>query len=84
MSVNKEKRTSAMGLFKILCTTPDTLNRYQFIGVTSPQSKALIVLSHCYGVQWTFFFRIFEIIIFCFVVAICDLVYAVEAMYSLP
>ena len=26
------------------------------------------------------FFRIFEIIIFCFVVAICDLV----AMYSLP
>ena len=30
------------------------------------------------------FFRIFEIIIFCFVVAICDLVHAVEAMYSLP
>ena len=30
------------------------------------------------------FFRIFEIIIFSFVVAICDLVHAVEAMYSLP
>ena len=30
------------------------------------------------------FFRIFDIIIFCFVVAICDLVHAVEAMYSLP
>ena len=32
------------------------------------------------------FFCIFEIIIFCFVVtvAICDLVHAVEAMYSLP
>ena len=28
------------------------------------------------------FFRIFEIIIFCFVVAICDLVHAVEAMYA--
>ena len=30
------------------------------------------------------FFRIFEIIIFCFVVAICDLVHTVEAMYGLP
>ena len=30
------------------------------------------------------FFCIFEIIMFCFVVAICDLVHAVEAMYSLP
>ena len=30
------------------------------------------------------FFRIFDIIIFCFVVDICDLVRAVEAMYSLP
>ena len=30
------------------------------------------------------FFCIFEIIIFCFVVAICDLLHAVEAMYSLP
>ena len=30
------------------------------------------------------FFRIFEIIIFCFVVAICGLVLAVEAMYGLP
>ena len=29
-------------------------------------------------------FRIFEIIIFCFVVAMCDLVRAVEAMYGLP
>ena len=31
-----------------------------------------------------FLVRIFEIIIFCFVVAICDLVYAVKAMYRLP
>ena len=30
------------------------------------------------------FFRIFEIIIFCLVVAICDLVHAVEATYGLP
>ena len=30
------------------------------------------------------FFRIFEIIIFCFFVAICYLVHAVEAMYGLP
>ena len=29
------------------------------------------------------FFRILEIIIFCFVVAICDLVHAVEATYGL-
>ena len=29
------------------------------------------------------FFCIFEIIIFCFVVAICDLVHAVEATYGL-
>ena len=29
-------------------------------------------------------FCIFEIISFCFVVAICDLVHAVEAMYGLP
>ena len=30
------------------------------------------------------FFRIIEIIIFCFVVAMCDLVHAVEAIYGLP
>ena len=30
------------------------------------------------------FFRIFEIIIFCFVVAICDLVHAMEALYGIP
>ena len=29
------------------------------------------------------FFRIFEIIIFCFVVAICDLVHAVETIFHL-
>ena len=29
------------------------------------------------------FFRIFEIIIFCFVVAICDLVHDVETIYHL-
>ena len=31
-----------------------------------------------------FFFRFFEVIIFCLVVAICDLVHAVEAMYGIP
>ena len=37
------------------------------------------------GATWSLiFFRIFEIIIFCFVVAICDLVHAMEAMYGLP
>ena len=46
-------------------------------------------MSHLHGVQRRMisvdnFFRIFGIIIFCFVVAICDLVHAVEAMYSLP
>ena len=30
------------------------------------------------------FFRIFDIIIFCFLHAICDLVHAVEAIYGLP
>ena len=30
------------------------------------------------------FFRIFEIIIFCFVVDICDLVHNVEAIFYLP
>ena len=30
------------------------------------------------------FFHFFEIIIFCFVVAICDLVHAVESTYGLP
>ena len=30
------------------------------------------------------FFRIFEIIIFCFVSAICDLVHALETMYGVP
>ena len=30
------------------------------------------------------FFVFFEIFIFCFVVAICDLVHAVEATYDLP
>ena len=30
------------------------------------------------------FFRIFEVIMICFVVAICDLVHAVKAMYGLP
>ena len=46
-----------------------------------------------YKIYWTdaiandfggHFFHIFEIIIFCFVVAICDLVHAVEAMYCIP
>ena len=41
-----------------------------------------------WGAKWDDFsgqfFRIFEIIIFCFVVAICDLVHSVEAMYDLP
>ena len=30
------------------------------------------------------FFHFFEIISFCFVVAICDLVHAVEATYGIP
>ena len=42
-----------------------------------------------HGVQHKMFsvdniFRIFEIIIFCFVVAICDLMHAVGATYGLP
>ena len=46
-------------------------------------------MSSNYGVQRRIisevnFFRSFEIIIFCFVAAICDLVHAVEAMYGLP
>ena len=30
------------------------------------------------------FIRIFEIIIFCFVIAICDLVHNVEAIFGIP
>ena len=30
------------------------------------------------------FFRIFEIIIFCLVVAICNIVHAVDTIYGLP
>ena len=33
--------------------------------------------------QWSFFSRIFEIIIFCFVVAICDLVHATKTIFHL-
>ena len=44
--------------------------------------RCVVALQH--GVnQWSFF-RIFEIIILFFVVAICDLVHVVEAMYGLP
>ena len=38
----------------------------------------------CRMISVVFFFCIFQIIIFCFVVAICDLVHALEAMYDLP
>ena len=38
--------------------------------------RRMISVVNCY--------RNFEIIIFCFVVAICDLVHAVEATYGLP
>ena len=44
---------------------------------------------HTHGVQRRMisvvnFFRFFEIIMFCFVVAMCNLVHAVDAMYGLP
>ena len=44
--------------------------------------------SYLHGVQHRMisvdnFFRIFEIIIFCFVVAICDLVHDVETIFHL-
>ena len=48
--------------------------------MTLPLSRGVIDLHDFSGP----FFHIFEIIIFCFVVAICDLVHAVEAMYDLP
>ena len=46
----------------------------------------MLCLTHIHGVQrgmisMVNFFRIFEIIIFCFVVAICDLVYDVETIF---
>ena len=52
-------------------------------GITDIRDKIL------HGVQLKMisvvnFFCIFEIIIFCFVVAICDLMHVVEAMYGLP
>ena len=47
----------------------------QFLPIHGVQSRMISVVN---------FFRIFEINIFCFVVAICDLVHAVEAMYGLP
>ena len=51
------------------------------------EQKQLIL--HVHGVQHRMisvdnFFRIFEIIIFGFVAAICDLVHDVEAMHGLP
>ena len=52
-------------------------------------SLLLLMMSHVHGVQRRMIsvdncFRIFEIIIFCFVVSICDLVHAMKSMYSLP
>ena len=60
---------------------------YMFVLFFCNLTAQLTTLSH--GVQRKMisvdnFFRIFEIIIFCFVVAICDLVHAVEATYGLP
>ena len=47
---------------------------------------SFLLLTKYYGVQRRMIsvFHIFEIIIFCFVVAICDLVHPVEATYGLP
>ena len=41
------------------------------------------LFSKGYNVGWFYFFRIFEIIFVCFVVAICDLVHSVEAIHCL-
>ena len=48
-----------------------------------PLKRILITGCNVGRFQW-YFFRIFEIFILCFVVAICDLVHALEAMYGLP
>ena len=53
------------------------------------ETRARLPHGYIHGVQRrmisvVIFFRIFEIIIFCVVVSICDLVHAVEAMYGLP
>ena len=55
-------------------------------------TRLIIKLVYCIHKAWCGtlddfsgqFFRIFEIIIFCSIVVICDLVHSVEAMYSLP
>ena len=57
------------------------LKSYKYSGIND--TDCFLQLNNTGCIQWSFF-RIFEIIIFCFVVAICDLVHAVEAMYGRP
>ena len=68
-------------------TQPRTPARWVYYKLTlsafgSGELKMELSIKH--GVQRRSFFCIFEIIVFCFVVAICDLVHALEAMYGLP
>ena len=53
-------------------------------GFRCPQEKLSVSRDATYDAFSGQFFRTFEIIIFCFDVAICDLVHAVEAMHGLP
>ena len=60
------------------------LNLSTRIGVTILMATHNVLFYSTEGnVGWTLFFRIFEIIIFCCVVAICDLVHDVETIFHL-
>ena len=51
---------------------------------TKSEGKAMLVIHVHKGVQQWSFFCIFEIFIFCFVVAIFDLVHDVKATFYIP
>ena len=52
--------------------------------IRKTDGSGMCVVAANTGIQRSHFFRIFEIIIFCFGVAICDLVHDMEAIFHLP
>ena len=71
---------SSVAVLRVAGSTPVLFSPYQF-SLLQPRLSI-------HGVQRRMIsldiFCTFEIIIFCFVVTICDLVHAVRAMYGLP
>ena len=54
---------------------------YMQVGMTHYTGSRIKGTAGWFGDQ---FFRVFEVIIFCFVVAICDLVHDLEALFHIP